>query len=482
MYLLKSTLNWMGGNTATAQPNASSQEEAKPPEQKPEAGSTGGHLWEIIGSNLGGDVLRIGVSLPSWMYEPLSSLQRQAEMFEYADLLSKAAKCSDPLERMALIGTFAISSYSATKRTRPTFNPILGETFEFIDARTNAKFFSEQVSHHPPISATHVEGDGFSVIQNSCPTTKFLGNAIDIITHGNSHIFFPGVNEHIHYQNPTTRCNNIIIGSRWMEHYGFLNFRNITNGSTCVIEFKKAGMFQGPQYQVSGYVADQSGAKCIKIEGRWDEFVTLEWLVDTASGKKGEKRESWRIHDNNFIEGHPYGYSKFAQNLNFLDDELDALLPQTDSRRRLDRLYLEKGEYDTATKWKRTMEERQRADRKIRKDTWTPVWFNEGVIDDCAAIAGPSDHGFSADSNGRMKFWKYLGNYWEEREQRVKALTCQGIDFVQPYPLPKHVLGLACDFAAYQPKSTPTTETTLTDTDSDNDKNGEVVTDAATQN
>jgi len=433
----------------------------------------GSLLWEIIGKNLGGDVLRIGVSLPSWMYEPLSSLQRQAEMFEYADILTKASKCSDPLERMALVGSFAVSSYAGTKRTRPTFNPILGETFEYIDARTSTKFFSEQVSHHPPISALHVEGDGFVFVQNSCPTTTFLGNAIDIVTHGNSHIYFPGVNEHIHYLNPTTRANNIIIGTRWMEHYGCLNFRNISTGSTCVIEFKKAGVFQGPQYNVTGYVADKSGTKCIKIVGKWDEYVTLEWLEDTESGKKGDKKESWRIPDNNIIAGHPFGYSKFVHSLNFIDEELDALLPQTDSRRRLDRLYLEKGEHDSATKWKRAMEEKQRADKKVRKEAWDPVWFKQGVVEDCSAIPGSSDHGFSADPNGLMKFWKYHGNYWEEREGRVKTLASQGIDFVQSYPLPKHVLGLACDFSAYQPKSTTTTETNLTDTDSDNDKNVE---------
>jgi len=38
------------------------------------------------------------------------------------------------------------------------FNPLLGETFElFVPGKY--KYFSEQVSHHPPISASITLGD-----------------------------------------------------------------------------------------------------------------------------------------------------------------------------------------------------------------------------------------------------------------------------------------------------------------------------------
>lgn len=40
------------------------------------------------------------------------------------------------------------------------FNPILGETFEFVSK--DWRYMSEQVSHHPPITAYHVEGKGFT--------------------------------------------------------------------------------------------------------------------------------------------------------------------------------------------------------------------------------------------------------------------------------------------------------------------------------
>lgn len=457
MNFLKSTWSWVGSGFSASEATA---EEIQAPETKPEDGSVGSTLWQIIGSKLGGDVLRIGVSLPSWMYEPLSMLQRQAEMIEYGDVLSTAAKCTDPYERMAYVIGFAVSGYSATQRYRPNFNPMLGETFEFHDARHNTRFFAEQVSHHPPVSALHVQGDNWNFTQNSTPTTRFLGNAIDVQTNGNSHVYFTALNEHIQYSNPCTRCNSIIIGSRWIEHFGELSFKNLTNGITCVVTFRKAGLFQGPQYQIEGFIMDKAGKKIVRLEGRWDQYLTAEWLEDSELLKKGDKRNLWRVAPDNFIEGHQYGFSKFTALLNEFGEDAESFLPLTDSRRRLDRYYLEKGDTDAATRWKRAMEDRQRGDRKTRKDEWKPVWFEKKPI---------PDHVIQ-DSEGNlvpMEMWQYTGDYWEQRDKK-RQLIREGLDAGQ-YTNAPLVCGQACDFTSYEPSSnsTTTTETTLTDTDSD---------------
>lgn len=58
-------------------------------------------------------------------------LQRLAEDYEYADILHKAAKCSDACEQLALVAAFTVSSYATTScRTGKPFNPLLGETYE----------------------------------------------------------------------------------------------------------------------------------------------------------------------------------------------------------------------------------------------------------------------------------------------------------------------------------------------------------------
>jgi len=45
------------------------------------------------------------------------------------------------------------------KRTVKPFNPLLGETYELVTP--NMRFFSEQVSHHPPIMACTCEGENY---------------------------------------------------------------------------------------------------------------------------------------------------------------------------------------------------------------------------------------------------------------------------------------------------------------------------------
>ena len=56
----------------------------------------------------------------------------------------------------------------AVHRTKKPFNPMLGETYELVTE--HFKFMSEQVSHHPPISAYIQEGNGYTL--TGCMYTK----------------------------------------------------------------------------------------------------------------------------------------------------------------------------------------------------------------------------------------------------------------------------------------------------------------------
>lgn len=56
--------------------------------------------------------------------------------------------------RHILVTVFVMSNYSSTNnRLSKPFNPLLGETFEYVNEKV--KIISEQVSHHPPVSATY---------------------------------------------------------------------------------------------------------------------------------------------------------------------------------------------------------------------------------------------------------------------------------------------------------------------------------------
>ena len=107
-------------------------------------------LKDILRNASGKDLSKI--PMPCNFSEPISFLQRYAEVLEYSHLLDKAAECEDSLEQMALVAAFTVSSCAASsERKNKPFNPMLGETFEYDRLDDYGwRYFAEQVSHHPP--------------------------------------------------------------------------------------------------------------------------------------------------------------------------------------------------------------------------------------------------------------------------------------------------------------------------------------------
>ena len=98
------------------------------------------------------------MTLPVSFNEPTSLLQRVTEDMEYTDLLDTAADRADSTERLVYVAAFAASEYASTVgRIAKPFNPLLGETYEYVRPDKGYRFFIEQVSHHPPIGAAWAE-------------------------------------------------------------------------------------------------------------------------------------------------------------------------------------------------------------------------------------------------------------------------------------------------------------------------------------
>ena len=53
------------------------------------------------------------------------------------------------------------------------FNPLLGESYELVTP--NFRYFSEMVSHHPPISVFNAQGSGFEINRVMDTTQNFNG-------------------------------------------------------------------------------------------------------------------------------------------------------------------------------------------------------------------------------------------------------------------------------------------------------------------
>ncbi|XP_008312660.1 oxysterol-binding protein-related protein 7 isoform X3 [Cynoglossus semilaevis] len=353
-------------------------------------------LMAILYNNIGKDLAR--VSMPAALNEPVNLLQRLCEELEYSELLDTASNTPDPYQRMVYIAAFAISGYSsATFRNRyKPFNPILGETFECIREDRGFKYISEQVCHHPPISACHAESEKFSFWQDQRWKNKFWGKSLEILPTGMVNVALPRYGDHYEWNKVVTCIHNVLSQQRYLEHYGEVTIQNLTNNvCTCKITFVKSRYWgsDSNKNEVQGVVLDQSGSIIHQFGGLWHEGIFCDTLpTPKCVWKPNPQPKDYLLY---------YGFSTFAIELNELPPDLQPLLPPTDSRLRPDQRLLEEGKVEEADKKKDNIEEIQRERRKAlskRGQEHVPRFFRK-----------------AKDSCGR-EVWITNDTYWNVRE------------------------------------------------------------------
>ncbi|XP_067373420.1 oxysterol-binding protein-related protein 6 isoform X2 [Channa argus] len=319
------------------------------------------NLWNILRNNIGKDLSK--VSMPVELNEPLNTLQRMCEELEYSELLDKAADTEDPFERMVLVAAFAVSGYSSTyyRAGSKPFNPLLGETYECIREDKSFCFFSEQVSHHPPISACHCESKNFTFWQDVRWKNKFWGKSMEILPIGSVNLTISRFGDHYEWNKVTTCVHNILSGRRWIEHYGEVTIRN-TKSSACLckLTFIKGNYWSSNVNEIQGFVMDQEGKVIHRLFGKWHEGLYC--------GVPPSAKCIWRPGSMPTDYELYYGFTRFAIELNELCPELKDVLPRTDARFRPDQRHLEEGNLEIASSEKHRIEDMQRVRRKCNEE------------------------------------------------------------------------------------------------------------------
>ncbi|KAM8856884.1 oxysterol-binding protein-related protein 6 isoform 2-T3 [Synchiropus picturatus] len=352
------------------------------------------NLWNILRNNIGKDLSK--VSMPVELNEPLNTLQRMCEELEYSELLDKAAETEDPFERMVLVAAFAVSGYSSTyyRAGSKPFNPLLGETYECIREDKGFCFFSEQVSHHPPISACHCESKNFTFWQDVRWKNKFWGKSMEILPIGTVNLTIPRFGDQYEWNKVTTCVHNILSGRRWIEHYGEITIRNVKSSAClCKLTFVKGNYWSSNVNEVQGFVMDQEGKVIHRLFGKWHEGLYC--------GVPPSAKCVWRPGSMPTDYELYYGFTRFAIELNELCPELKDVLPRTDARFRPDQRYLEEGNLEAAASEKQRIEDLQRTRRRWNEENnvrQEPCFFKKVV-----------------DGNHRER-WVSNNTYWELRK------------------------------------------------------------------
>uniref|UniRef100_A0A4W4G6M2 Oxysterol-binding protein n=1 Tax=Electrophorus electricus TaxID=8005 RepID=A0A4W4G6M2_ELEEL len=373
-------------------------------------------IWSILRKCIGMELSKI--TMPVIFNEPLSFLQRLTEYMEHTHLIHQANVSTDSTERMKCVAAFTVSAVASQwERTGKPFNPLLGETYELVREDLGFRLASEQVSHHPPVSAFHAEGlqKDFVFHGSIYPKLKFWGKSVEAEPKGIMTLELPKYNEAYTWTNPTCCVHNIIVGQLWIEQYGNVEVINHRTGEKCFLTFKPCGLFGKELHKVEGYITDKSKKKVCMLYGKWTECM---YAVDPATfevHKKNEKKVAeekksskqgtsvdaeespqpgsdsldvipgsqllWRISPRPANSAQMYSFTSFAMQLNELDEETEAVIPKTDCRLRPDIRAMENGDIDMASEEKKRLEEKQRAARKGRskpEEECKTRWFQQG--------------------------------------------------------------------------------------------------------
>uniref|UniRef100_A0A3P9HCL4 Oxysterol-binding protein n=1 Tax=Oryzias latipes TaxID=8090 RepID=A0A3P9HCL4_ORYLA len=391
-------------------------------------------IWSILRNCIGMELSKI--TMPVIFNEPLSFLQRLTEYMEHTYLIHQANASSDSVERMKCVAAFAVSAVASQwERTGKPFNPLLGETYELVRWDLGFRLISEQVSHHPPVSAFHAEGlkQDFVFHGSIYPKLKFWGKSVEAEPKGTITLELPKYNEAYTWTNPTCCVHNIIVGQLWIEQYGNVEVINHRTGEKCCLNFKPCGLFGKELHKVEGHIFDKSKKKLCALYGKWTECLHVVNTAAFEAHKKNDKKSSedkkaskqgssgdqedvpspaadtvevipgsqllWRIAPRPTNSTQMYSFTCFAMQLNELTPDMEGVIPQTDCRLRPDIRAMENGNIDLASEEKKRLEEKQRAARKNRSksdEDWKLRWFQQGQ-----------------NPHTRSQDWLFSGGYWD---------------------------------------------------------------------
>lgn len=236
---------------------------------------------------LGSDLSKI--TLPTFILEKKSMLERITNFFQIPEILIEANSTEDDLERFLKVVEWYLASWHiAPKAVKKPLNPVLGEIYncywDDLPQDSTAYYMAEQTSHHPPKSSyfyinpeLKIRVDGTIV-----PNSKFLGNSSAAIMKGWGHVHLHNHNETYVMNQPNVYCRGILFGKLRYELGDQMVVKCEKLNLEAVIDFKVKGLISGTYDAIEGRIVDTTTGKCLyTLSGKWNEIM---YIKNTESG------------------------------------------------------------------------------------------------------------------------------------------------------------------------------------------------------
>jgi hypothetical protein len=234
------------------------------------------------------------ITCPTFLIRPISMLEICSEAVKPLDDMTELAKLATPLERILRITKSFL--HCCTLAPKPhfnhckPFNPIYAERFQCVwehEDGSQTKFFGEQVSHHPPISACYWfnEKAGLKSHFVTKPGTYFRGNYAEVDMVGKDHLTIIELDEEYTITIPPTYVCGIVWGTSRVEHGQSFEIACLKTGLRSKIDFS-SGTY------ITGRVTNQADEEMETYSGDVFKTVTLgsgDVLYDLKTVKIAKK-------------------------------------------------------------------------------------------------------------------------------------------------------------------------------------------------
>lgn len=245
---------------------------------EPEQGNVLSHIISQL--RPGADLSR--VTLPTFILEPRSMLERITNFMAHPETLLPISEIDDPLQRFVAVVKFYLSGWHIKPPgVKKPLNPILGEVFtgywDYEDG-TRGYYISEQTSHHPPKSSYffmapehHLRIDG-----TLKPRSKFLGNSAASMMEGVGILSVlnkgeEGRGERYTLTQPNMYARGILFGKMKYELGDHSFVRCPENNLVADLEFKTKGYFTGTYDAIGGTIRNEvTGEIFYELSGYWN--------------------------------------------------------------------------------------------------------------------------------------------------------------------------------------------------------------------
>lgn len=325
------------------------------------------HFLKSIAS-FSGDLSKM--TAPSFILSPVSLTEYPSYWGEHPDTFNEVQEGKTPEERMVAVLRWFIATLKGQYTSRNTsmghekkpLNPVLSEVFygKWPDhsGRGELTLVSEQVSHHPPITAYYLENKkaGVSVQGHSGQKTSFNGRTISVLQVGHAFMRLKrteGEDEVYLITLPTLHIDGLWYGSPYIE-LADTTYIHSSTGYLATINYSGRGYFSGKAHSFHATVTQSgSSTSLLEVAGDWSGSSTV---------KKGTLLPvSSTFWDANVSPREEIQVKPISEMGEYESRRLWQVVSQG----------IRTGNYDVASKDKSRIENEQRALRKKREEEGT---------------------------------------------------------------------------------------------------------------